>query len=137
MLPAPQLQPRIEASCQGLPEVPVEVCWNILGHTRAAWTVDAEALSWDRFGFSVREGVRVVMDAFQAGETKIATVEYRRCLHRGPHAVVQLEFDLGSDDRRLHEVCTTRAVRHWVRKWSRAVRRRCAARVTCKTPSAD
>ena len=101
MLPLQELQPRSAASCQGLPQVPVEVCWNILGHRHAVWAVDAEGLSWDRFGFSVHEGVRVVMDAFQAGETKIATVEYLRGIHLGPHAVVQVE-SLAIDAPSMH-----------------------------------
>ena len=102
----------------------MQVCWNILGHRRAAWAVRDEDLSWDRFGFCVEERVWVVMHAFEAGERKIAEVDYPHGLHRGPHAVVQLTFDGKEVDKALHELCTTRAVRHWVSKWRRAVHRR-------------
>ena len=111
-------------TCQVLPKVPLHVCWNILGHRRAAWAVADTFLSWDRFGFRVEERVWVVMDAFEAGEIKIAEVDYPHGLHRGPHAVVQLSFDGKEVDRALHELCTTRAVRHWVSRWRRAVHRR-------------
>ena len=53
----------------------MQVCWNILGHRRAAWAVRDEELSWDRFGFRVEEDVWVVMDSFWAGERKIARVD--------------------------------------------------------------
>ena len=102
----------------------MHICWNILGHRRAAWVVADTFLSWDRFGFRVEERVWVVMDAFEAGEIKIAEVDYPHGLHRGPHAAVQLTFDAKGVDRALHELCTTRAVRHWVSKWRRAVHRR-------------
>ena len=105
----------------------MQVCWNILGHRRAAWAVSDEELSWDRFGFRVEEDVWVVMNAFWAGEIKIARVDYPHGLHRGPHAVVKLDFDGEEVDRELHGLCTTRAVRHWVSRWRRAVHRRRAA----------
>ena len=81
-------------------------------------------MSWDRFGFRVEERVWVVMDAFEAGEINIAEVDHSHGLHLGPHAVVQLDFDGEEVDRALHELCTTRAVRHWVSRWRRAVHRR-------------
>ena len=109
-------------TCQVLPKVPLHVCWNILGHRRAAWSDGLD--SWDRFGFCVEERVWVAMDAFGAGEIKIARVDYPHGLHLGPHAVVQLDFDGEEVDRALHELCTTRAVRHWVSRWRRAVHRR-------------
>ena len=111
-------------TCQVLPKLPLHVCWNILGHRRAAWAVGDTFLSWDRFGFRVEERVWVVMDAFEAGEIKIAEVDYPHGLHLGPHAVVQLDCDGKEVDRALHELCTTRAVRHWVSRWRRAVHRR-------------
>ena len=121
---SPRRRSAAAPTCQELPQVPLQVCWNILGHRRAAWAVRDEELSWDRFGFRVEEDVWVVMDSFRAGERKIARVDEPHGLHRGPHAVVQLTFDGKEVDRALHELCTTRAVRHWVSRWRRAVHRR-------------
>ena len=115
----------------------MQVCWNILGHRRAAWAVRDEELSWDRFGFCVEERVWVVVDAFEGGEIKIAEVDHPHGLHLGPHAVVQLDFHGEEVDNLLHELCTTRAVRHWVSRWRRAVHRRrgAASASSLATPS--
>ena len=134
---SPRRRSAAAPTCQELPQVPLQVCWNILGHRRAAWAVRDEELSWDRFGFCVEEDVWVVMDAFRAGEREIALVDYPHGLHLGPHAVVQLDFHGEKVDNLLHELCTTRAVRHWVSRWRRAVHRRrgAASASSLATPS--
>ena len=110
---------------QEIHQIPLHVCWNVLGHIRPAWALD---VCWDRFGFHVQEDVLVVMYAFQAGETTLARVDYPHGLHRGPHAVVILELDGEQEEHLLHTLCTKRAVLHWVSRWRRGVRRLRSAR---------
>ena len=72
-----------------VPSAPLEVCWDIFGQRRTAWTAADEGLCWDRFGFRVEERVMVVMDAYWDHmeenvwmDAKIACVDYH--LHSGP-----------------------------------------------------
>ena len=82
-------------------------------------------MCWDPFGFRVEDGVWVVMDAFQGGPMQIATVDYPHGLDQGPRTVVKLDFAGNEVDRRLHELCTLRSVRHWASVWhARTVRGR-------------
>ena len=114
-------------------------CWDIWGATRDYWTHGMEPICWDRFGFCVRRGGMVVMNAFQGGGVLRRWVVVVGFPHYhlswsggwrgGPDLIVHLE---GGNYTRLRDLCTVRAVRHWVSVWLAAVRRRSGKRCASK-----
>ena len=65
----------------------------------------------------------MVMNAFVLGLMRIAKVDQARVEYDGDFANIWLSWDGSAWDEqaRLGELCTLRAVRHWIRVWRRSL----------------
>ena len=80
---------------------------------------------WDCFGFSVHSDCGVVKNAFVMEPMRIAKVVYAPGEYFGPWSPVWLSVHQGRHEQvTLCELCTLRAVRHWISVWRRSCLRR-------------
>jgi len=104
-------------------------CWDLLGRPRTCWTNGTDG--WDLFGFKVKTGVYIFLNAFTGGSLIRVRVYRPHEHHKGPFTCVQ--YILPDEDydgsAYLWEVCTVRAARHFAYKWLRVVRRYRARRI--------
>ena len=100
-------------------------CWYVHGVRRAMWVPDNEYNPRDIFGFKIREGMLIFVNAFSHGDLRAAHVDYPHGLHLQERTVVQVvEEDGEKEDYRLQDVITVRALRHFVSLWRRFIRLR-------------
>jgi len=104
-------------------------CWDLLGRPRTCWTNGTDG--WDLFGFKVKTGVYIFLNAFTGGSLIQAHVYRPHSHHKGPFTCVEYVLPDEDDDGSayLWEVCTVRAARHFAYKWLRVVRRYRARRI--------
>jgi len=106
-------------------------CWDLLGRPRTWWTRSQSRDGWDLFGFKVKTGVYIFLNAFTGGSLIQAHVYRPHSHHKGPFTCV--EYVLPDEDydasAYLWEVCTVRAAGHFAYKWLRVVRRYRARRI--------
>ena len=113
----------------------VGICWVLGGARRATWVEEAEHLPhshlwWDRFGFRLKRQDWVAVNALGSDPMRLAQVKSFDyfTLHLGPDAVVIVDLHphqcTACQQYSLTELCTMRAVRHWVSVWRFKMSRR-------------
>ncbi len=99
-------------------------CWCVHGVRRTEWVLEEEDDPRDIFGFQVREGEPIFVNAFAREPLRSARVDSLHGLYLQENAGVQVVEQGQEEDYSLYEVITQRALRHFLSLWRRQTRRR-------------